>query len=381
MAATMGGGMSESLFHTNARRFLVGPHLAVFPGINGPRFRRAAVGMGGLDHLAAELPLAFADDSPTFQCSTILTEQRLLARGMEGTVEVPYSHLDHVQVKVPKRERLALTAPPHIHPPLYPCPSAKPIAAFLQWLATLPAADRASPQGTLTVASPDDPTGAVAARAAVLSDDPRIPPILGMAHEGFLSGAVPVEGAADLVARAALLDRTFLFGRGMRQGWWLSPLAAPDLVHAMACLLGAPSGCGEDGEVLVCDFPFASGSDPTATSIIGGLALGALTGVVRLPSSSRVIMTIRLRVLPRDLGCGFSLFGGPQPLSVSSPGLTAALFEQLSAIEARLLLERSAFGWNLRPEQLDALPARDLRAKVSSMIGEVDLGYFLAGMR
>lgn len=376
--------MYESPFRAHAHQLLAGSHVRVFPNIDGPRFRRAIAGMGGLDHLSADAPIAFADDTPDFECSVILTEQRLIARGSGGVVEIRHADLLGAQTNDPSRaDRLYVAAHGQMHE-IHPCRSAAPIAAFLYCVAQLPPADRAPPPRDLAPRTGADPTGALAARAAVQSGDPRVLPIMGMAHEGFAQGKGPAQMAADFVTRAALLDRTLVFGRGMRQGWWLSPLAGPDLVYAFTRMLGAPRDVAQDGETFVYDFTLRSGGSAggaVASSAVG-LASLAILGVGWVSTPGTVSVPIRLRVLPRDTGCGFSLYEGPAPLSVSSADLVSRLFEGLPRIEARLLLERATYGWQLPPEQLDDLPIEDLAARVFATIGPVDLKcYFPPAQR
>lgn len=367
--------MYESPLRAYAHQMLVGPHLHVFPNIDGPRFRRAIAGMGGMDHLGADAPIAFADDTPDFKCSVVLTEHRLLARGQAGIVDVPHADLVGAQANDPSRaDRLYVAAHGQMRE-IYPCKSAMQIAAWLYCVAQFPPANRAPPPRDLVVTSEADPTGALAARAAVQSGDPRVLPIMGMAHQGFAQGKGPATVAADFVTRAALLDRTLVFGRGMRQGWWLSSLAGPDLVYAFTCMLGAPDNIAQDGETFVYDFTLRSGGSAggaIASSAVG-LASLAILGVGWVSRPGTVTLPIRLRVLPRETGCGFSLYEGPEPLSVHSSEVVASLFEELPDIEARLLLLRATYGWQLPPEQLDQLPPEDLVARVYATIGPVDL--------
>src|SRR4029078_6654868 len=69
-----------------------------------------------------------------------------------------------------------------------------------------------------------------------------------------LQRGLMAQQARDLTARVVLLDRTILWGRGMRDGWWLSPLCAADLSQSFFRLFGQPSGYWQQGLLSTFDF-------------------------------------------------------------------------------------------------------------------------------
>jgi hypothetical protein len=213
---------------------------------------------------------------------------------------------------------------------------------------------------------------------AIASGDPRILPLLGLAYEGYGKGWFPAEAGLELAARAMLLDRTLSLGRGSQQGYWLSAAGAPDLAHAFCCMLGAPAGVYQDGPARVFQFRLggSSGAGRAVASSAVGLVSLAVLGVGWVSTPGRTVNEVTVRILPGQACSCFSVFDGQANLSAAAPKLLGVFFENLPRIEARMLLLRSAYGWNAPPEPLDAGSMGELRARVGEAIGPVDLSCF-----
>src|SRR5262249_35138752 len=154
------------------------------------------------------------------------------------------------------------------------------IASFLQALARVHPGYRVPPSRPLATPTPDDPTGGIAAQADLWSRDVRVLPLLGMAIEGHKKGWMPAELGADLVRRAMPFDRTLAYGGGSHEGWWTSPLGAPDLGYAFSRMLGEPYNVTQEGNARVLDFRMESRSGAgAAASTAIGLASLAVFGV------------------------------------------------------------------------------------------------------
>jgi hypothetical protein len=145
----------------------------------------------------------------------------------------------------------------------------QPVLAFVQAMCATHPAYRVAPAAPLTAPTADDPTGASAARASLPVGDPRSRALL------------PLDRAADLAARAVMLDRTLAYGQGSAGGWWLSPLAAKDLADAFARMLGPAVNGWEMGGGRVFQYRMkASGSSAGALASTGvGLAALAIFGI------------------------------------------------------------------------------------------------------
>lgn len=371
-----------SAAHALAPQTLVGKRIAQGARIPPDRFHLALATIGvGLDHGAGEVPIALADEVLTqdkAEYVALFTDRRLLARASDTSYELPYPAIEDARANTGVvLDDLLITAWQR-HFKLSGMPDVQPCASFLQAMLRVHPAQRVPPPVPLVAPTPDDPTGGNAARHGIWSRDQRILPLLGMGIEGHRKGWFSEEIGLDHVARAMHFDRTLAHGRGSREGWWTSPLGAPDLAYAFQRMLGAPIGTYQDGNARVIDFRLSSGGSAAgaaASTAVGLLALGVL-GVGWVSTPGRSITNVRLKITPGQASTGFALFEESGALSKSAPRLVANLFEILPRIEGRMLIQRAAFGWDTPPAELDDVSMEALFRRVAEAIGAIEIGIF-----
>lgn len=96
-------------------------------------------------------------------------------------------------------------------------------------------------------AAGDDPAGLNAARAALDVDDGRAAVLLGRLQAAWLEGRVDDVETLDLARRIVLFARAVAWGRGSRDGAWVSPLRPAELRAAVESSVG-PMGRAEPVE-------------------------------------------------------------------------------------------------------------------------------------
>ncbi|APR84547.1 Hypothetical protein A7982_09896 [Minicystis rosea] len=366
-----------------ATQLLVGKHLTLAPHIALDRHSLAIAKIGtGLDHLAGEMALALSDDrleEEEFSRGVVFTDRRVFARVDNKTIDVPYPAIQDVRARSGMlQDDLDITAYNRVFT-LAGIPAMQPTAAFLQALTRFPPGYRVPPPRPLSYPTPDDPTGGAAARHDIWSRDVRVLPLLGMAIEGHRQGRISAEIGADLVTRAMLFDRTLAYGRGAREGWWTSALGGPDLAYAFSRMIGETTGSWQENQARCFEFrirPRGPNVGAAVSTAVGLLALGVL-GVGWVSTPGRALPAVRVKIVAGTGSCGFALCDEKgAPLSQEWAPLVKALFEGLSRIEGRMLIQRAAFGWDMPPERLDEIPVEALFRGVAERIGEIDIGIF-----
>jgi hypothetical protein len=348
------------------------------------RFHLAIASIGlGLDHQASEVTLALSDedyDDDRLPYGVMFTDRRILARAGEMlAIDIPYPAIQDVRARTGVLvDTLEMTVNGRVVA-IEGLPAFAPTVTFLQAMARVHPHYRVAPPRPLCAPSPADPTGGGAARHDIWSQDVRVLPLLGMAIEGHARGAISPEIGADLVARAMLLDRTLAYGRGSREGWWTSPLGAPDLAYAFSRMLGPPVRAFSEGRARVFELSLESRGNvgaAAASTAVGLVALG-LFGVGWVSTPGRSVGSVTVKISPGNAATGFALYDGAgNSLSKEWAKLARGLFEILPRIEARLLLQRAAFGWDMPPEQLDEIPIAALARRVAETIGPLDLALY-----
>jgi hypothetical protein len=365
-----------------AAQLLSGKRIAHGANIPPDRYHLALAAIGaGPDHAVGEVAVALSDHvahEDEFSHGAVFTDRRVLARTGHVTGDIPYQVITEVRSSTGVlADDLVVIA----HDRTFAfkgMPEAQAAAAFLQALLRVHPAHRAPPFRPLVAPGHEDSTGGAAARYALSSRDLRVLPILGMAIEGHRRGSLPADLGADLAARAVLFDRTLAYGRGTRQGWWTSPLGAPDLSYAFSRLLGPPYHWSQHGHARVLDFRLGGDSGAAgaaASTALGLLSLGVL-GVGWVTRPGRSLDRVRVTIAPGPSSAGFVVTDGVTPLSMEWSGLLSKLFEILPRIEGRMLIQRAAFGWDAPPEQLDEASADALFRKVAETIGEIDIRIY-----
>lgn len=197
---------------------------------------------------------------------------------------------------------------------------------------------------------------------------------------------------ADLVQRIHLLHRTIAYGRGMAQGFRLSPLHGADFHFMLGTVFGDPIGTvssqqppdpyrGTPG-AMHHTLDFALDRRPNvaglATAAVG-VALLAVVGVGWLSSPKTRIQGVRVITTDLPTSTGFAplgvLKGRVGPLADLAPEVLEKLLDALGDIEALFTFYRAVFGWELWPQQLFQSGA-ELPARVAQVLGPTDLSAF-----
>jgi hypothetical protein len=239
--------------------------------------------------------------------------------------------------------------------------AAEALFRFVMALCQVAPESRVRPPELLVQRGDRDPTGAVEARRTLLSAeyDRRPARILAVIEQGCRTAAdLLVETAADLTARAVLLDRTLARGRGMRDGFWVSLLPREDLAHLLVGILGPPVARASDGQ--------------------GGLLLGCRPEG-RTPGPSGSWGMVQVQVVPLGTFGGFAVRAASAPTGSSSADRSATrlVLAELPRVEAYLLLLRALYGWHEEAPALLQIPRADVAEDLRALDGAADLGSFV----
>jgi hypothetical protein len=362
----------DSPIATLASRHLQHKSIALWPRLHVAEVERTSAASGaGLDHTIGEHALAFgnASDKERLEAFFLLTNRRLAGRQHIAAVSgVRKSRFDArltdvAQVKWTSsfwRSELNLqVADKWIDATIVKF--TPQLGKFFDDLVRIPPEYRAPAPQPLLMQSADDATGVNAAMSRV--SHPRCSSLLNIIRAQHQRGFFAQQPAADLTARVVLLDRTSTLGRGMSEGWWLSPLAVTDLTQAFFRVLGEPSASWPQSSLLTFDFDLKANrgvGKAVASSAIGLAALGLLgVGWISTPGGPP-LTHLRVSLCSTPFSSGFTILGvtsqsGMQPLSDNAPKVLEKIFNLLSQIESEFLLGRCLYGWD---EPMDQLAAR-----------------------
>lgn len=367
------------------------------PDLPRNKLRNAAAAFADwVDHAGGERPIAYIDES-TFgkgNEGVLLTDRRLLSYTDQKQGMIPYGAITRVSTSSGLLgNKLHVDAGHHSATiSLIACAdAAEPLALFLRGLMQLPPHQRWEP-ALVPPATAEDPSGAFGLLQTLEAPDARIPIMLRYVGEMARRGAMPPALAADFVTRIQVLHRTIAHGRGMAQGWRISPLQGADFHYMLGTVFGDPVSVspsqqpsdpyrGTRGPVQTT-LDFTLGRRPNvagvATAVVG-LALLAVVGVGWLSTPQSKLQ--RVRVITTDLpsSTGFAPLGMTEghfePLAELAPGVLDQLLGALDNIEALITFYRIVFGWNLWPQQLLQWGA-ELPARVAQVLGPTDLTAF-----
>lgn len=352
-----------------ASRHLQHKSVALWPRLQPDDVARAIAASGaGLDHIMGERALAFgnASDKESLEVFFLLTDRRLAGRQHIAAISGVRKSRFHVrltdvaQVKWTSsfwRSELNLqVADKWIDATIIKF--TPQLGKLFDDLVRIPPEYRGPAPQPLLIQSTEDPTGVNAAMSRV--SHPECASLLNIIRAQHQSGFFAQQPAADLTARVVLLDRSLTLGRGMSEGWWLSPLAATDLAPAFFRILGEPSASWPQSSLLTFDFDLKANrgvGKAVASTAIGLAALGLLgVGWVRMPGGPP-LTHLRVSLCSTPFSSGFTILGvtsetGMQPLSDNAPKVLEKIFSLLSQIESEFLLRRCLYGWDEPIEQL-----------------------------
>ncbi len=331
-----------------AAAHLTAPRIAL-PPIDGPRMLRVVTTTGtGPDHLVGEEVLALVDESPgagAFTLGILVTDARLVVRAEGRTVVVPFAALEKAEaLEGLVTTGLSLRWGGAVARWPFSVEASRAVAGFVGAIVEAPTDTRTPAPAPLVQPSVLDSSGLAGVRAGLRSEDPRPPLLADLALDAQKRGDLSADLARDFGARIALYDRTLAFGRGAHEVWWLSALGGPDLLHALAAIVGAPAATADLSGVRTVDY---------RVSGWGGI--------------------VRVRVSPSS---GFSAFttetDGGRPLAESAPERLRAILDALTPIGGRGLARRLVAGWGPIPESLAALPVTAIESRLREAVGPVD---------
>jgi len=198
--------------------------------------------------------------------------------------------------------------------------------------------------------------------------------MLSVVSHRFRLGQITLDSAKSFVTRIFLHSRSTTFGRGMQNGWWMSPLPVDDLGQVLQWLLGQPIASYQQNNQHTLDFSVGAGSQAgrAAASTAVGLAAAGLFGVGWVSIPGKSVRQIRA-----------SLSGAPGMTYLNVQGLSTANFEPLSAVqpvvmgrllksltsyEQSLLYRRILCGWSEQPAELMNKSDEELQARLMALM-------------
>ncbi len=249
-------------------------------------------------------------------------------------------------------------------------PMKKSLINFLAALKQVPAEQLLPAVQPLVSPNPDDPTGAE--QLLQMIQQPQSVTALRIVSAAYKKGLLPAELGADFAARVALVNRTTLFGRGQKHGWWLSPLSQLDLGFTFYRLFGNPAYYHQQAEVQVYDFDIKnSGGGKALASSAVGIASAALLGVGWVSMPGKSITNLRVKLLDTPPTSGFAVYGLYQNNYVPLYAVRYDLFQQIAQTlveqESNLTLLRCAFGWQTPAHELSQVPPTAVAARLEEL--------------
>jgi len=336
----------------------------------------------GLDHLLGEQALAFGDQSikGKFQVYFLATDRQICGCLGERRFNIAYRDIQSVrakpgiiltELKVQVRGLWFDIAMGDFY---------EGLAGLLQALAKTAPQFREPPPRPLCEPAHGDPSGAETALARLPYGEPRTEILLRYVREMAGRGAMPELVARDFTARIVLHYRNALLGRGMSQGWMLSPLSTQDLSALFFWSFGTPLSM-TDHPVRVCDFHLPTKSDLGRAAVSTALGLASLAafgiGWVSAPGKSPP-REFRLAVTDRPACACFKINGPRSELSLvyDGPNLLGKLLGMLLEHESALLLRRVVTGWNASTEEIARMPFEEAARRLQDVLGPIDPGVF-----
>lgn len=236
----------------------------------------------------------------------------------------------------------------------------------------------------LAVASPEDPSGAEAALAALHARppslvDPRVPLLLHVVRAALQQG-MPPEAGLDMVRRIALFDRNRRWGRGQSQGFWLSPLDGDDFeciaaVEFQRCTRRFVDALGQ----LQLEFRWDSSLAQAAASNAAGYAASAVFGIGWSETPTTTTATFQVRRQGPISTFQVRACSGDRFTALprgDDMGFLQDAHEAIATQEARALLLRAIFGGKNPLGQLFAVHPQELQHRAHQLLGHADLRAF-----
>jgi hypothetical protein len=379
--------MTAFLPYELAIEFLRRPQIQLAPYLTLERVERALASSGaGLDHLAGERPLALGEDSDgQFTNFFLLTDRRLAGRNDAHFRQAHAFQIEHAAItgvayepgfrKLDQQSdhvtlpSLRIFAGDTIVDATIPA-FIEPLGQYVAAISQIVAEDRSPSIRPPTEPTDDDPTGAEVASRTLQAWSPRCSRMLQLISNGVRRRLLPLETGRDLAARVVLLYRTMVFGRGMTNGWWSSPLSAGDLRYAILMVMGRPVQEFQRDEIYCAYFEVSggSGASKAAASSAAGLAALALFGAgwVSIPRRTKQTIRVAITGAPSHSTFNLSLVAGPRLFSLSSvnPEMLRSVWSALVQHEDQLMFMRCAFGWGSPADQLVNLPESVVAARL-----------------
>lgn len=184
-------------------------------------------------------------------------------------------------------------------------------------------------------------------------------------------GQIPFGDAGSFVRRIYLHNRATAFGRGMLNGWWLSPLTVFDLGQLLRWLLGEPVASYQQENMYTFDFLVGSSNTGRAVASSAlGLAAAGLFGVGWVSMPGKSVKHIRVTI-SSGTSLTYAAIQGTnasnfEALSAVHPVALEKLLEALTSAEQSLLYRRALYGWQESPEVLMNKSEEELQASLAT---------------
>jgi hypothetical protein len=309
----------------------------------------------GCDHLDGERLVAVIDEAPRrgVFVGALLTDRRYAWRNLSGRGSVAWADIESVSSRqgvLVAEQHLVLHDGSSVRIPALRAD----LTPLFEALAASPWSERCPQLRPLTMPPPEGEAHAC--------HDPRHRMMYALvwsmhAHDGDS----PI--SRDLCERVSLLHRTSHQGRGGRDGWWLSPLAPIDLLHALDSMLSPTAKHGIDAGHRWAEYDLPA--DWCRDAAIEAPAMVRRT--MAAAGQGRDVTRVRITMQPAPAGAAFVVQGlesavrrDAQPdgsllsLSQQNPRLLARVLLALLEVERRALLRRILGGWRLpMPALLD----------------------------
>ena len=313
----------------------------------------AACGVG-LDHTIGEGVLAIGDYSMNKDLVIffMLTDRRVAGRRGRIFFHAPLAEITQV---VDKTNLITANLKIHTSNSIEDATIgnlSKPLGNFLSAVCQFPPPSRTPPpRGFPSPVADQLDENWLASQRAYLSEPCQ--QMLSVSMQKVRNGEIQFEAGKNFFSRIFLQSRNEQYGRGMLNGWWMSPLPISDLVEVCRWLLGDPVQTNQNQNLLTLDFATgaARGTGKALASSAVGLAAAGLIGFgwYSLPGKAPA-KYVRITLSGAPGMTYFNVQGvvttNLEPLSAIQPTLLEKLFQSLTHCEQLLLSQRVIYGWS-----------------------------------
>lgn len=344
------------------KQHLAGKKFQHWPEVKLDVLRDAFYAAGvGPDYMSGERPLVLMNDSIKREVflGGALTDRRLIGKLGDGNMvslrqwNVPFAQVSWAEhQKKLLTSKLVLTQYDQTQVDFPFANYAEELTQFFYDMLHIAPDQRHLGEQPLVQPSPADPVGVDYATQTLWSSDPRYARLLQLIGTAVTRGWYDTGVGISLTTRVALAARNSVL-RGMRDGWWLSPLAPTDLVWALNTLLGDAYNHTASDVSWVYDYHLGGRGKEVgkaAASTAVGLAAMAVIGFGWYSLPKKVVENVRFTIKEIPPATGFIAMAIERnrvvPLAQAHYRTLNVLSTALTELELRFLLGRCAFGFD-----------------------------------